>query len=156
MPVDELQRLLLARLTGQEGVEGAASLPDLLERAMGDDPLAAPLAAALRSREVAQATASEEGRWEGDPDSALAVADPVVSDVLNRLYAEVQTLRERNSALADALGACARCWGEDLACRICRGKGQAGGRAPDPELFRSIVRPAMRRRQLDEARRDGR
>jgi hypothetical protein len=104
-------------------------------QSLGDDPLAGPLAAALREREA------REG-----PDE-VEVADPEVSDVLDRLYEELERLRDRNRVLADALGACARCFGEDELCPVCRGRGRPGGRQPDGALFRELVEPAWRRHE---------
>ena len=101
--------------------------------------MAGPLAAALRRRQAAEAAASSEPEPAG--------ADPEVADVLERLYAELEDLRERTRGLADALGACARCWGEDAVCPVCRGRGHPGGRAPDHGLFDHWVAPAVRRRR---------
>lgn len=135
--MDELTRLLMAQIAGGE-VPPATSLPDLLEQSLGDDPIAAPLAAALRQREAAAAGEDEE-------DDADVVADPEAAAVLERLYAEVESLRERTAALADAVGACARCWGDDELCPVCRGRGRPGGRQPDGALFEQYVDPAWRR-----------
>lgn len=144
--MDDLQQLLLARLTGQQDLAAVpSSLPDLVEQAMGDDPMAGTLVAALRNREAARAAAAEDDTGGG----GQGTDDPFVADVMQRLYAELEDLRARNAMLADALGACPRCWGEDASCPVCRGRGVAGGRSPDPELFESVIRPAIRRRQAD-------
>jgi hypothetical protein len=104
--------------------------------------MAAPLAAALRQREA---------RVEADDDDDDVIegtaADPEVAEVLERLWSELEDLRSRNRLLADALGACARCWGEDELCPVCHGRGRPGGRAPDPSLFAELVEPAWRRGQ---------
>lgn len=139
--MDDLQQLLLAQIAGDAGAP-ALSLPELVEQSMADDPIAAPLAAALRRRQAAEAA-------ETDPTPAPP-ADPAVADVLERLYAELEELRLRTRTLADALGACARCWGEDPDCPVCRGRGHPGGRAPDPELFDYWVAPVARRRRQHE------
>jgi len=57
---------------------------------------------------------------------------------------ELDALREMNDTLAAALGACPLCWGGEPAC-ACRGRGRAGARPPDPELFDELVMPAVRR-----------
>jgi hypothetical protein len=49
-----------------------------------------------------------------------------------------------NRATAGALGACARCWGRDSECPRCEGFGLPGAAAPDPQLFRALVLPAIR------------
>lgn len=58
---------------------------------------------------------------------------------------EVEDLRQANDTLASALGACPICWGGDLACEVCAGRGRAGYAAPDPALFREFVLPAVER-----------
>jgi hypothetical protein len=141
---DTLQQLLLARLAGESG--DGAPLSDLLEQQLGDNPSLAPVLQAMRAREAAereQPAAPEE--LAGDP-----AADPAVTDVLERLYAEVEELRIRNRAAAAALGACPRCWGEESGCPVCRGRGRPGGRTPDPVLYHELVEPAVRRRARQE------
>jgi hypothetical protein len=138
-----MQQMLLARIAGDSDPDATPSLPDLLEQALSDNPMAAPLAAALRRRQEAAATQVEESDEDDNTE------DPEVVDLLRRLYAEVESLRARTAVLADALGACTLCWGEDIACPACRGRGRPGGRSPRGDLFESIVGPAVRRRQRD-------
>ena len=149
MTTDELQQMLLARLGGEDA---GMPLPlDLIEQAVGDDPLASQVLAVLRRRQAAQAMPASEADFAGAENSA-AVNDAGVADVLTRLYAEVEALRNTSEVLADALGACSRCWGQDAACARCRGRGRPGGRAPDPALFAEYVLPALRRqRRLSSA-----
>lgn len=52
-------------------------------------------------------------------------------------------LREQNSALAAAVGAC-DCWGERPDCRFCEGEGSPGWVRPDRQLFATYVYPALR------------
>jgi hypothetical protein len=134
--VDELTSLLLSQIAGTGEAGPPMSLPDLVEQSLGDDPMAAPLAAALRQRAASAAAA----------EARIEEADAEVADVLERLYAEVEGLRERARTLADALGACATCFGDDELCPVCRGRGRPGGRAPDEALFAELVEPAWRRR----------
>jgi hypothetical protein len=47
-------------------------------------------------------------------------------------------------ALADLMGACPRCFGQDKHCPRCRGAGSPGSRSPDPELA-GWVKPAFHR-----------
>jgi hypothetical protein len=136
--MDEMTQLLLSRLAAGPGASPELSLPDVLERSLGDDPLAAPLASALRQREAAVAASAEEA----EPGEDL---EPEVADVLERLYAELEGLRERNELFAAALGACPRCFGDDELCPVCNGRGRPGGREPDRTLFAELVRPALRR-----------
>ena len=61
------------------------------------------------------------------------------------MYRELESLRERNYALASALGACYLCWGEDLDCTTCDGTGQPGSSVPDRSFLAQLVVPAVRR-----------
>jgi hypothetical protein len=140
----ELQQILLARLAGDENTHPHLSTADLIEQALGDNPIAPQIAAALRRRESAQQQARETGAGTGEDD-------PVVADVLERLYNEVETLRARNDSLAAALGACPSCWGENPRCVRCRGRGRPGGRQPDNALFSELVEPAVQRAGLRPA-----
>jgi hypothetical protein len=141
MSAVDLQGLMLSQLAGGNGGGlPPLSLPALVEQSLGDDPLAAPLAAMLREREAAAAEEPLEDELASDPQTA---------DVLARLYDEVEQLRARFQALADALGACPRCFGEDVLCPVCRGRGRPGGRSPDPMRFAELVEPALRRRIRD-------
>lgn len=151
--MDAMQELLLARLAG-DPAPAAPALPELLLQAVGDDPAAAPVLDALRRRQERLAAADDVAAAESGPrEGPDAAPDAMVAEVLERLYAEVEGLRERNQVLADALGACPRCWGEDRSCRTCRGRGQPGGRLPDAALFAAIVQPAVRRARLPGAAR---
>jgi len=158
--MDPVRQLLLSRITGQAPATAGLSLPDLIEQQLGDDPIAAPLAAALRRRDAAVDLAEPElpdevvedelipefGPPEEDPVTEFGPADDAGAiAVLNQMYAELEVLRERNDLLADALGACPVCWGGDVRCPRCRGRGRPGGRLPDPEAFLALVAPAVRR-----------
>jgi hypothetical protein len=134
MPVDDLTRMLLAQLSGASA--DSISPADIVERSLGDDPIAEQVVAALRQRE---SQVVEEPQDDGE-----------VADVLERLYDELELLRRRSGLLADALGACQRCFGEDDYCPTCHGRGRPGGRRPDPSLFADFVLPAV-----DRARHEG-
>lgn len=71
---------------------------------------------------------------------------------LDDIYAELEELRERNDSLAEALGACHLCWGEDLECEACGGSGRPGTYLPDTDMFRHYVRPAIQRLQEQQSR----
>lgn len=51
-------------------------------------------------------------------------------------------LRARNHHLAMALGACV-CFGEDVTCTECGGRGAPGWQLPDRLQFETLVRPAL-------------
>lgn len=130
--------MLLAQISGESMDAPALSLADLVEQSLGEDPLAVPLASALRKRAAGAVPEPE------DHDTGI-VEDPELADLLARLYGELELLRRRNQTLAEALGACPSCWGEDELCAVCRGRGGPGGRRPQASLFAELVEPALRR-----------
>jgi hypothetical protein len=64
----------------------------------------------------------------------------------------LDVLQARSDDLADALGACYLCWGEDPRCPECAGKGAPGSLLPDPRAYREWVLPAMRTQQTFKQR----
>jgi hypothetical protein len=64
---------------------------------------------------------------------------------MHQMYLEIEQLRARNDKLAAALGACHLCFGDDLSCPECTGRGRPGGAMPDRVLFAALVTPAVRR-----------
>jgi|HubBroStandDraft_6_1064221.scaffolds.fasta_scaffold577569_1 hypothetical protein len=79
--------------------------------------------------------------------TAYASANAEVVQLRERLQwaqNEVSALRDREDILAEALGACCLCWGEDNQCRACRGRGRPGFAMPDEEAFGELVLPAVR------------
>jgi hypothetical protein len=64
---------------------------------------------------------------------------------ISPLQQELEDLREVNDTVAAALGACRFCWGGNRQCEECGGRGRAGSRVPDPDLFNEVVAPAVRR-----------
>jgi hypothetical protein len=83
----------------------------------------------------------EEGREEFVPSSAGATEE--LRKQAESLVVELTLLRERNDLLAAAVGACCLCWGQDLECRSCRGRGGPGFSIPDENLFQEYVVPAI-------------
>ena len=49
------------------------------------------------------------------------------------------------ATVAEALGACTGCLGEDEGCELCGGGGAPGSEAPDPDGFAKFVAPAVQR-----------
>ena len=68
-----------------------------------------------------------------------------VRRIVRQMYSELDELQERNDVLSAALGACPICLGENPTCPACQGKGLPGFKDPDPELFNTLVAPAVRR-----------
>jgi hypothetical protein len=75
---------------------------------------------------------------------------------IRQLTLEVEELQEELSEsdrfeeeIANALGCCSFCWGEDPTCRACRGKGKPGTFEPDQALFEQYVVPILRRQRVN-------
>jgi hypothetical protein len=102
---------------------------ELLARIYSDRPDLRVLLSALRPT---PATASQREQDAGRADARL-----------DRMKAAYGRLYDRASELADALGACVRCWGEDPACPRCAGVGSPGTFVPDQTAFRRYVLPAL-------------
>ena len=80
------------------------------------------------------------------PEGAeVGAQGPAPREDVAALRAELADLRQANDTMAFALGACPYCWGGDLSCRACRGRGRPGYAPPDPALFQEFVVPALRR-----------
>jgi hypothetical protein len=95
------------------------------------------------AKEGAACAAELDRAREQSEKSAAAVRE--LRDRIEKLFAELETLRERNDSLAQALGACALCWGGDVECPICGGEGQSGFTIPDQRLFAQLIGPAVSR-----------
>jgi hypothetical protein len=116
---------------------GTDPLRELLQQVGEGDPRLRLLAPLIQARAAA-------------PPPTPAPRAPTVEEMehrLARLREAYLELREQYLRVATALGACARCWGEDPLCRDCGGAGTSGFFAPDHELFLCYVVPAVRRAQ---------
>jgi hypothetical protein len=145
-----LQELMQSSPGGQ-----ALDPQDLLARLGQDNPTAAALlqmfatqrAAAAPPREIIEGSAVDvtDEEIEGLRVELTARAEETrrLQIELRRAQAELAQLRERSDLLAEALGACALCWGQDPSCRACRGHGLPGKSIPDATLFYEYVLPAV-------------
>jgi hypothetical protein len=131
---------LLMQILGMTGtdVDPDSIRERLFARAAEDHPQLAVLARALSMRQAAQVP---------DDDVPEVPHDDGVDHQahVHRLNEEVCRLRERDRVIADALGACAHCWGTEPACRRCGGDGAPGAFLPEAQLFNELVMPAIRR-----------
>ncbi len=110
--------------------------------------------AMLALMQQAQAAKNEAKSGSG-PEQELSVCKNRLTKAVSKirqLSAEAEEMRETLDAwerfqedMANALGACSFCWGEDAACRACRGKGKPGAFEPDPVLFEKFVLPALQK-----------
>jgi hypothetical protein len=118
------EQLLRQALGG--GTENALNAESLLGELAGDDPTLA-----LMTKMLLESSAAAEPEPEPQAD------EPDLG--------ELEELRERNEALAAALGACFACWGTDIFCMHCGGEGRPGTAQPDHRLFTQLVAPAAAR-----------
>jgi hypothetical protein len=147
------------------GLEPAPDAPTLASpSSLGDPTIAALLRLVAAERTELEATqhAPLEGAamdWSAEEvDELTDRLDASVresrrlSAQLERANNELRRLRDRNAHLADALGACGSCWGEDSACPECQGCGRPGRSMPEERLFEKIVMPAVRLMRLCDLR----
>ena len=155
----DLNSILQTMVANPGAGMGAAATQALLSQFADDDPTTNLLATYLSQRnaaaqreekpdeeterEAAECAAELARLRERSERSAAAVHE--LRDRIEQLFAELETLRERNDALAQALGACALCWGDDVECPICGGAGQPGFTVPDQRLFTQMLFPAISR-----------
>jgi hypothetical protein len=117
--------LLLKQMTEQQNAPSTGNEP-----VIDVEPVAVPPALPAQSSAPAPAD-----------DSADALHE--LRQKMESMYTELHILRERNDLFAAALGACCLCWGQDLSCRSCRGRGGPGFSIPDESLFAEYVVPAI-------------
>jgi hypothetical protein len=151
------------------GLANGASMEELLVQMSDTDPRLSLIAKYLANK---RATVDEENQEENDvePDYAKPrrplSADSSVSRerveavrslqrLARTMFAELEELRSRNDMLAEALGACYLCWGDDPQCEVCNGKGVPGSFAPDKPLFSKFIGPAARRLRNPPAEQSG-
>ncbi len=164
MSVD-IQSQLLEALTSPGGTGALPSAQDLLTQLGEADPtvrLIAQFLARRQAHELENETPSED-EMDSAPVQSSSERDEaeVRSSEMSRavrqlrqkvegMYRELAELRDRNDALATALGACYLCWGNDPECEICNGGGRPGSSTPDKKLFTQFAVPAARWLQRGE------
>lgn len=154
---------VIEALSGTNSIDPLSVMRTQLDTRALENPQIAQLLQILEQRR-AKAAPIDEVSQDDDPMSrgdASALDDPgniepVEDDLGDRLYTELQSLRERNARLAAAVGACRLCFGEDALCEVCGGRGAPGSRPPRPEAFRRYVLPAIRRARQVESGGGGR
>jgi len=157
---------LLARMNSG-GPGGCANVEELLAQQAATNPVAALFAKQFAAQKAARG-AIDESRVidiEATPtaaeeeEAAAAAAMEARSRELNLLrekmntvLTELELLRQRNDTLAAAVGACCLCWGQNIDCRSCRGRGGPGFCIPDESLFEEFVLPAIRTLRAQKAK----
>lgn len=61
----------------------------------------------------------------------------------NRLENNYKILIRQSDQFAEAVGACPECWGEDINCNYCRGRGKPGHLDPNQEYFDVYIKPVI-------------
>jgi hypothetical protein len=155
--VDDPRAALLQAMLA--GGEGAPTMEDLASQMAESDPTVAMLLQYMAKQNAE--TEAQDAEDVDDPDPSIieasyhyldddrarqtAEAFQELRQRVEALYVELQDLRGRNRDFAAALGACARCWGQDANCPMCAGEGAPGGAPLDVYLYRRLIAPATRR-----------
>jgi hypothetical protein len=133
----------------------ALDIQELLAQQASTNPMAAMLAKHLAEQKanpssspVIDVEANEEATVSKDQEAAIQneQTSAELSELrqnVKDMCAELKLLRNRNDELAAAVGACCLCWGQNLECRSCRGRGGPGFCIPDETLFEEFVLPAV-------------
>jgi hypothetical protein len=138
-----LSEKLLEVLAGGHALDLRLMLTELLSTAEGVDPRVREMLLKTVCQEVNE---DENARAESD-EQRSSLDGPTQRQLKRRLFAiqsELRRLREQNDRLAAALGACRDCWGANIDCASCGGKGQSGSSPPNRRLFREWIVPAVR------------
>jgi hypothetical protein len=140
---------MLARMRSTPGADPTQVSEELLAQLGNGNP-----AMAILAKHLAESKANGSSRQtviDVEPVEEIPAQHDAGDSAMNELrchvesmFAELQALRQRIDLLASALGACCLCWGQDVHCRFCRGRGQPGFSLPDETLFEEFVLPALR------------
>jgi hypothetical protein len=142
---------ILARMS-PSNPSSALDIQELLAQQASTNPMAAMLAKHLAEQKanassspVIDVEASEEAPLSKDQEAAIQTSAELseLRQNVKDMCAELKLLRNRNDELAAAVGACCLCWGQNLECRSCRGRGGPGFCMPDETLFEEFVLPAV-------------
>jgi len=122
------------------------SIDDLLAEARQNDPQLAALVELLMQQQEQNGQPADVGTVD-----AYETTDPYEQPARPRRphptrpdFAEAEELallRRRNDTLAAATGACHLCWGDDLLCPLCVGRGGPGWQPPDPWAHQRYIAP---------------
>ena len=67
------------------------------------------------------------------------------SILAENLNSQLKQALEINCVIAESLGACPECFGQNDECTVCHGQGSPGWKQPDSQLFEYLVTPALTR-----------
>lgn len=159
--MSDINQVLLNMLLNGQG--GQANVEEML----GDNSDIDPMTRLLVSQALSPNKARQDGSDEIDPDDEEDYTPSRRRRAMQRLRArfedmqqqieemqwQIEEMEAHNDELAAALGACYLCWGEDLKCPECQGKGKPGSVAPDRALFKEWVLPAVKAARIAEPQR---
>ena len=131
-------------------MNGNPMLEQMLMQQFGDDPQMQAIFSMMQQRQSdrtnGEAGELEEKQVELEHCQARFKKAVTLIERQKKVIAQLQHQLEQldgfQEDLALALGACTLCWGEDAACRACRGRGKPGIFQPDETLFNAWVLPA--------------
>ena len=66
-----------------------------------------------------------------------------------KLENNYQLLLDQLDQFAEATGACPQCWGEDIQCNYCRGKGKPGYFPPNMQYYNQYIKPVVNKRKTN-------
>jgi hypothetical protein len=66
-----------------------------------------------------------------------------VNEEKQQMSGSLNYLWKLNNSLAEALGSCSNCWGEDAECNNCHGHGSPGWRQINKRFFNRYVLPGL-------------
>lgn len=133
--MSDLDITQLIQMMQQDPTAGRQLMTETLRARAGSDPRIAAMLEYMQRGE----------QNEAPPPRGSGRAQRIRS-AIQEMREELVELHERNEVLAEALGACAVCWGRVRHCQECRGRGRPGWRPPDPERFNEFVTPAITKR----------
>ncbi|HET7462468.1 MAG TPA: hypothetical protein VFJ82_14540 [Longimicrobium sp.] len=145
-PAGALNGLLMQLAAGGPAPGALPGTDEMVAQLAGDDPLKSLLVRQVLERHDRVDDDEDEPAAPGPDPQALA-RQRAARRQLREMRDELMALRERNDALASALGACYLCWGEDRRCAVCGGHGTPGTMAPERDEFARYVAPALKHLQ---------
>jgi hypothetical protein len=157
----------MARMQGVSAANSDVNPSDLIAQVSNGNPLLAMFLKNMAEKNEKKSSAEESevidlepvevrsNQMEEPREESANYADSTSAESHQQaetLLAELALLRERNDLFAAAVGACCLCWGQDLGCRSCRGRGGPGFSVPDETLFQEYVAPAIHTLRAQKAK----
>ena len=137
--------LLTDRLNAASNGGELPSIQQLVSEYAAADPRMAVVAKYMALR---QSRATESDQSAEEPQIPLETYQKIKA-----IRQELDQLRQRNDALAGALGACYLCWGTQVTCPTCQGGGVPGAYQSDRALFDELVSPVLPQFHLTQSTR---